>query len=89
MAALTDLINKVQDTELRKKLSEEAKRLSKQKKFGLVFEEHIPECKPLWEIPVKRGSLVSRKSQSLQDTFVVQDLKNVISHDVGRDKNLL
>ena len=72
MAALTDLISKVQDTELRKKLTEEAKRLSKQKKFGLVFEDHIPECTPLWDIPVKRGALVSRKSKNLQDTFVVQ-----------------
>ena len=74
MAALTDLISKIQDTELRKKLTEEAKRLSKQKKFGLVFEEHIPECTPLWDIPVKRGALVSRKSKNLQDTFVVQHI---------------
>ncbi len=37
MAALTDLINQVEDKALRERLLQEAERLSKQKKFGLVF----------------------------------------------------
>lgn len=43
MAAINDLINKIEDPELRRRIEEELKRLLKQKKFGLVFEDHIPE----------------------------------------------
>ena len=43
MAAINDLINKIENPELRRKIEEELKRLLKQKKFGLVFEDHIPE----------------------------------------------
>ena len=38
-----------------------------EKKFGLVFEEHLPECTPLWEIPVKRGSLVAKKRKGVDN----------------------
>ena len=43
MSAINDLINKIEDTDLRRKIEEELKRLLKRKKFGLVFEEHQPE----------------------------------------------
>lgn len=46
MATLTALINQVEDKSLRKRLLQEAGCLSKQKKFDLVFEEHIPKCTP-------------------------------------------
>ena len=42
MAALNDLINQITDTELRDRIQREVDRLAKQKKFGLVFEEHLP-----------------------------------------------
>ena len=44
MAAINDLIARIQDAELRNKIEQEVNRLNKQKKFGLVFEEHLPEC---------------------------------------------
>ncbi len=43
MSVICDLIEKVNDTDLRARLSEEVARMQKQKKFGLVFEEHLPE----------------------------------------------
>lgn len=67
MAALTDLIKQVEDKTLRERLLQEADRLSKQKKFGLVFEEHIPECAPLYGISIKRGSTVAKKVGSIND----------------------
>lgn len=71
MAAITDLINQVEDKTLRERLLAEAARLTKQKKFGLVFEDHLPECTPLYGIPVKRGSTVAKKSGAVNDTYRV------------------
>ena len=43
MAAINDLINQIQDPALRAKIEQEVDKLTKQKKFGLVFEEHLPD----------------------------------------------
>ncbi len=75
MAAIHDLLNRVDDKELRSKLEEEFNKLSKQKKFGLVFEEHIPECTPLYDMPVKKGSQVAKKAGNIKDIY------NVLSID--------
>ena len=62
MATLNDLVGQIENAALRERIEKEIKRVAaKQKKFGLVFEEHLPECTPLWEIPVKLGSLVAKK----------------------------
>ncbi|OQB20605.1 MAG: DNA methylase [Firmicutes bacterium ADurb.Bin182] len=74
MAALTDLINQVEDKALRERLLQEAERLSKQKKFGLVFEEHIPECTPLYGIGIKRGSTVAKKTGAINDLYRVTSI---------------
>ena len=57
MAAINDLIAQIENPELRARIQAEVDRMNKQKKFGLVFEEHLPECTPLYDIPVKRGGL--------------------------------
>ena len=43
MAAINDLIARIQDPELRLHVAKEVKELTKHKKFGLVFENHVPE----------------------------------------------
>jgi adenine-specific DNA-methyltransferase len=62
MAAINDLINQIKDPELRARIQQEVDRMNKQKKFGLVFEEHLPECTPLYDIPVRKGSTVALKT---------------------------
>ena len=47
MAVLDELINQIENKDLRLQLEAEVKKFVKQKKFGLVFEEHLPECTPL------------------------------------------
>lgn len=47
MAAINDLISQIQDETLRNRIQEEVSKMAKQKKFGLVFEEHMPESTPL------------------------------------------
>ena len=36
--------------------------MNKQKKFGLVFEEHLPESVKMFDVPVKKGSFVMEKT---------------------------
>ena len=49
--------------------------MNKQKKFGLVFEEHLPECTPLYDIPVKRGALVALKTGKVSEVYRVLKIK--------------
>ena len=76
MAALNELIDKIENPELRAQIQEAANKLAKQKKFGLVFEEHLPECTPLYDIPVKKGATVSVKSKSVNETYKVLKIEN-------------
>ena len=69
MAAIHDLLAQVQDDVLRARLEQEINRLTKQKKFGLVFEEHLPECTPLYDVPVKRGSNVAKKTGPVSNIY--------------------
>lgn len=71
MAAINDLISRIQDPELRAQIQAEVNKLSRQKKFGLVFEDHIPECTPLYELPVRVGTLVAKKDGSVNDLMMV------------------
>ncbi len=55
MALLQDLIRQINDPTLRDRILQETDKLMKQKKFGLVFEEHLPECTPLHDVPISVG----------------------------------
>ena len=87
MAAINDLIRQIEDKNLRERLQQEVTRLSKQKKFGLVFEEHLPECTPLYGIPVRRGSLVALKGEDIRDVYFVAsvsaDMAEIVSKATG------
>lgn len=76
MAAIDDLISQIQDAELRDRIQKEVNKLSKQKKFGLVFEEHVPECTPLYDMPIKRGSKVMlRDNKENKSIYVVMKIE--------------
>lgn len=89
MAAIDDLISQIQDAELRDRIQKEVNKLSKHKKFGLVFEEHLPECTPLFDMPIKRGCNVmlrdSKEDKSVYVVLKVEDGKAICvkpdSHD--------
>ena len=74
MSAINDLIEQIPNPELRFKIRQEVDRMSKQKKFGLVFEEHLPECTPLYDHPVKKGAIVARKSRKVSDNYIVKSI---------------
>lgn len=71
MAAINDLINQIDNAELRERIQREVDKLAKQKKFGLVFEEHLPECTPLYDIPVRRGAKTARKHGEVNEIYEV------------------
>lgn len=71
MAAINDLISQIENPELRARIQAEVDRMNKQKKFGLVFEEHLPECTPLYDIPVRRGALVALKTGKINEVYRV------------------
>ena len=48
MAILDELVTQIENPNLRARIAAEVDKLAKQKKFGLVFEEHLPECTPLF-----------------------------------------
>ncbi len=75
MAAINDLIAQIDNPELRARIQAEVDRMNKQKKFGLVFEEHLPECTPLYDVPVKRGSLVALKTGKMNEVYRVLKIK--------------
>lgn len=77
MAAINDLISQIQDESLRNRIQEEVNKMAKQKKFGLVFEEHLPESTPLYDMPIKKGSNVMlRDSKDDKSIYVVLNIEN-------------
>lgn len=89
MAAIHDLLAQVQDEALRARLEQEINRLSKTKKFGLVFEEHLPECTLLYDISVKRGSTVAKKTGAVSEMYEVSTIKDGVAtcyHKVTEEK---
>lgn len=79
MAAIDDLINQISDKVLRDRIRKETNRLQHNKKFGLVFEEHLPECTPLYDVKVKVGSKVAVKGKTIDNIFVVKQINNQIA----------
>ena len=72
MSTLTELIERIDNPALRKQIADEVDKLNKQKKFGLVFEEHLPESTVLYDIPVKRNGKVAKLKENREP-----DLKEI------------
>lgn len=76
MAELYELIEKIENPELRAQIAEAARRALKHKQFGLVFEEHLPECTLLYDIPVRKGLKVSVRNGKANETYTVLKIEN-------------
>ncbi len=69
LARLDDLVNSVKDTELKRELQDAVADFKKRQRFGLVFEEHIPETTAVLGLPVRVGSIVTKRKDSDGDTL--------------------
>lgn len=84
MSAINDLISQIDNPELRERIQSELDRVNKQKKFGLVFEEHLPESVKLYDVPVKGGSIVMEKAGG-KSAYKVLSIKDGIAECVERN----
>ncbi|MCC7571057.1 site-specific DNA-methyltransferase [Candidatus Micrarchaeota archaeon] len=89
MAAIKDLLRQITDPALKERLSVEIDRLTKNKKFGLVFEEHVPECTPLYGVPIRRNSKVARKVGKMSDIFTVKKVDGESAMCVNKAKRVM
>ncbi len=76
MSAIHDLIAQVSDPRLRERLAAEWANASKEKKFGLVFEDHLPELLPLFRVSPRKGDLVCRRAGGLKDVWQVKQVRD-------------
>ncbi|CZG55093.1 Adenine specific DNA methylase Mod [Legionella pneumophila] len=75
MAAIHDLILQISDSRVRERLCYEWAIACKEKKFGLVFEQHLPELLPLYNAKPQKGDLVSLLNDSLKNIWRVKDIQ--------------
>lgn len=87
MAILDELVTQIENPDLRARIAAEVEKLAKQKKFGLVFEEHLPECTPLWDIPVKAGRKAALKTGHVNDFYTVLKIKDGVATCLNKDKS--
>ena len=66
MAAIHDLINQIDDLLLRDRLLREWQTAIRDRKFGLVFEEHLPELLPLPKARPRRGDPGLQEARTAQ-----------------------
>jgi adenine-specific DNA-methyltransferase len=71
VAKIEDLIRQVSDERLRNELASEVRELKKQKRFGLVFEEHLPEMLRLPKAKIRLGNLVAHRDAAGSEVWRV------------------
>jgi adenine-specific DNA-methyltransferase len=74
LSAIHDLIAQVSDPRLRERLAAEWANAAKEKKFGLVFEDHLPELLPLHGAKPRKGDLVCRRQGALKEVWQIKSI---------------
>lgn len=74
MSAIDTLIAQISDPRLRERLTAEWNNAKKEKKFGLVFEDHLPELLPLHGAKPRKGDLVCRRQGALKEVWQIQSI---------------
>lgn len=59
MAFLEDMMERIPDPALRQLIQTEVRKLKNTKKFGLVFEQHLPEVVPLYSARIQKGTRIA------------------------------
>lgn len=92
MAAIDELIAQIEDPTLRERLCGEIERMGKSRRFGLVFENHLPELTarrtvPIHSATVSRGCLVGRRDRPLDDIWRVLAMEGDTARCLHRCSN--
>jgi adenine-specific DNA-methyltransferase len=67
VAKIEDLIRQVSDERLREELASEVRELKEHKRFGLVFEEHLPEMLRIPKATIRIGNVVALRDASASE----------------------
>jgi len=84
VTAIDNLIAQIEDIALRERLRKEIDRMKKEKQFGLVFEEHLPEATPVYSALVQKGCLVIQRGNPLMDLWLVLSVVDGHAHCLKR-----
>ena len=77
MARIEDLIDEIADPGLRDEIARQVKLLKSTKRFGLVFEDHVPETVSLHGLTIRAGSIVQERRKPEETTrFRVLSVKD-------------
>lgn len=68
---LDQLVSRVEDETLRARLAHEVDLLRGSRRFGLVFDRHLPESVRLPDHPIRKGIRVALRDESTPETWVV------------------
>jgi len=71
---LDQLISRVDDDALRSRLAQEVELLRGSRRFGLVFDRHIPESVRLPDHPIRKGVRVALRDESSVENWIVDRL---------------
>lgn len=71
MARFEDLIKDIADPRLRDQIAAELNKLKARKRFGLVFEQHLPELVQLPTLPLRLGARVIKRRDKSAGFFVI------------------
>lgn len=85
MARIDDLIAEIRDERVRRAVAAEVRKLREEKKFGLVFENHVPELSYLHGATVKAGANVVKRGAKGAEVYrvvAVEDGAATIVRDV-------
>lgn len=76
MAAIDQYIERIQNLELKEQLKAEITRLTKKKRFGLVYENHLPDNVLMHEVTIRRGTKVVLRNAKPNDIYEVQSIED-------------
>ena len=76
MAAIDDYLDRIPNEELREQLRIEVARLTKKKKFGLVYENHLPDNVVMPEVTIRPGTKVALRGKTPNDVYEVQSISD-------------
>jgi adenine-specific DNA-methyltransferase len=80
MAAIHDLLKQITDPKLRERIAREWEDATRLKKFGLVYEQHLPEVVPIYSAKPRRGDLVAKRGGALTETWRVRRIEGGTAH---------
>ena len=80
MAAIHDLLKQITDPKLRERIARQYEDDTRQKKFGLVYQQHLPEVVPIYSALPRRGDLVAKRGGPLNESWRVRRIEGGVAH---------